>query len=70
MLYIIKNFLNASEVTYYSANEWNDEWAAEASTNPFSTAAILPYTTEMKNKLLSKAVSRKPIGIHTLEHYD
>lgn len=70
MLYIIKNFLHAAEVTYYSANEWNDEWAVEASTNPTVAASILPYTVDIKNRLLTRAVSKKPIGIDELEEYD
>jgi len=70
MLYIIKNFLYAEEVTYYSANEWNDEWAVEASTNTTVAASILPYNMDIKNKLQTKALSRKPIGIDKLEEYD
>ncbi len=70
MLYIIKNFLYAAEVTYYSADEWNDEWAVEASTNQTVSASILPYNMDIKNKLQTKALSRKPIGIDKLEEYD
>jgi len=73
MLFIVKGFIRADEVTLFNCNEWKHEWFVEASTNEKLKfdIEISPILCEEIRSIFSKVcVLHKPISLAGLENYD
>lgn len=73
MLFLLKDFIGAEEVTLFNCNDWKTEVFIEASTNGDinSNNQSRPIlNTEFKKLFLYKSILHRPISCSNLEHYD
>ncbi|MFD2446354.1 diguanylate cyclase domain-containing protein [Bacillus sp. CGMCC 1.16607] len=72
MLIAFKDIMQIEEATYYSCNEWVQQFLLEGTTNnePNPSKSINLSLQEYRNLYEDKTVFHKPLSFKGLEHYD